>query len=94
MAQEASSTNEIPKTMRAVVCTAIGDPSKVLELVEDRKVPEPKEDKDVQAVVKVLYCALNSIDYKMITGNMGIFSKKADNVPGTRAHISTYGHKR
>merc|ERR1712130_811177 len=49
---------------------------------DDRDVPQPREGKDVQAVIKVLYAAINPIDYKLTKGLMGMFGKKPNHIPG------------
>ena len=80
MAQEPTESTSIPQSMKAIVATELGDPLKVMKIVNDRPVAQPKSG---QALIKVLYASLNPIDWKMIKGNFSVLGKKAGHVPGS-----------
>eukprot|EP01084_Bolivina_argentea_P245352 410802_1 len=62
--------------MKTIMCTAIGPTKQVLKLLHDAPVPRLAVDKPTRVLVKVLYASVNPIDYKMVTGMMGMISPK------------------
>ena len=68
---ETSSTVQ-SKTMKAVICTEYGEPTKVLKLM-DVPMCTPK---DTELLVEIHSAALNPVDYKMVKGNVCSFHLK------------------
>merc|ERR1712154_274079 len=63
-----------PNTMKAIICTAIGEPKDVLKLRKNVLIPSLTQANHV--LVKVLYASINPIDYKMVNGSIGFASPK------------------
>eukprot|EP01083_Nonionella_stella_P315880 1142347_1 len=67
---------EAPKTMKALFCTVVGPvPTDVLGFV-NKPIPTVPIDKPDSVLVKILYASLNPVDYKILTGDMGLISPR------------------
>lgn len=65
--------NDQSKTMKAVVCTEYGEPSKVVKLI-NVPIPIPEDD---QLLIEIHSAALNPSDYKLTKGWMGWLVRKS-----------------
>ena len=80
--EKGASNANLPKTMRAIRCTAHGAPKDTLKL-EEVSVPSLNPKKPQQVLSKVLFASINPIDYKLSTGMMGpASSMKPPYTPG------------
>lgn len=69
-----------PNTMRAIVFNKFGP---IKDVVQEKSLPIPTVKKPDDVLVKVLYAAMNPVDYKVIKGAMGALSpRKPGHVTG------------